>query len=45
MKIESSLFQNKKTNPFHNWIEIILVICYKIAAIQKIVNMIQSGVP
>ena len=34
MKIKSDLFWNKKTNLFHYYIVIILVICYKITAIQ-----------
>ena len=35
MKIKLNLFWNKKTaNPFHDEIKIILVICYRITAIQ-----------
>ena len=39
MKIKSDLFWNKKINPFHDYVQIILVISYRITGIQ-IVNWI-----
>ena len=34
MKIISNLFRNKNKNPFHDWIKIMLVIYYRLTAIQ-----------